>query len=103
MLVQLNTNNSQSFQAHGARSFKQVMNKLYRSAYSNNLFEHEPDVFQISTRMKDGEEVTGLACFENGQYIGISFPYEHAKYRNEFCKKILNQFNNVMTKGKYKK
>ena len=103
MQVQLNTQYKPMFQGHGARDINQVMNKLYKTAYANNSFGHIPDVFQVTSRMKDGVEVSGLACFDNGRFTGISFPYELAHYRKEFCKTIIEKYNKVVTKGKYRK
>lgn len=104
MLVQFSPyNNKPAFQAHGARNLRQVMNRLYKSAYSNELYEHKPDIIQISSKMSDGIDITGVAYFENGQYKGLSFPYEHAHYRREFCQKIFDKYNQSITKGKYSK
>ena len=104
MRVEFSTDYQQSFQAkgarRGARNIKQVMEKLYESAYQNELFEHFPDIIQISAKMHDGTEVSGTANFINGRYEGISFPYEWAHYRNEFCKAIIDKYNFVITKGK---
>ena len=99
MKVQLNT--TQSFGAHGARNIGQVMTKLYKSAYQGEIYPHCPDIIQVTTRMKDGTEVTGVANFYGGMYEGISFPYEHVKYRKEFCNIIMKKYNQVVTKGKH--
>lgn len=81
-----------------ARNIGQVMNKLYDSAYRGSGISS--DIIQVSTRMKDGVEVTGVALFDGGHFMNLSFPYEHAHYRSEFCASIIKQFNKVMTKGK---
>lgn len=83
---------------HGARRIGQVMNKLYDTAYRG--LNDCPDIIQVSTRMKDGVEVTGVAAFDKGHFVNLSFPYEHAHYRREFCENILRKFNEVITKGK---
>ncbi len=81
----------------GVRHLGQVMNKLYTSAYRDGL---SSDIIQVSTKMSDGVEVTGVATFDRGRFINLSFPYEHAHYRSEFCANIIRKFNEVMTKGK---
>ena len=103
MQVTLNTHKHTTFTAHGARNINQMMERLYKSAYQNELFEHCPDVIEISARMSDGKEVSALACFNGGIYTGLSFPYETAHYRKEFSKAILNRYNQSVTKGKYRK
>ncbi len=85
---------------HAAKNFGELMSVLYKKAYGNDRFVHNPDIIQISTTMQDGKEVTAIADFFNGKYIGLSFPYEHAHYRKEFCKKILEKYNFIITKGK---
>lgn len=88
---------------HGARNIYEVMNKLYQTAYKSELYKHEPDIIQISSKMDDGTEISAIADFEKGKCVGISFPYEFAKYRYEFNKKILDKYNNIITKGKSKR
>ncbi len=100
MQVQFNPQNGQSFTGHGARNIGEVMNRLYESAYNNNLFKEVPDIIQISAKMKDGTEVSAIANFYNGKYAGIRFPFEHFQYKNEFCKTIMSKFNKAVTKGK---
>lgn len=58
------------------------------------------DIIQVSVKMKDGVKVTGVATFDEGRYVNLSFPYEHAHYRREFCANIIRRFNEVITKGK---
>ena len=102
MQISLNTH-SPYFTSHGARNINQMMEKLYKSAYQNELIEHSPDIIEISARMRDGNEVSALACFERGLYTGLSFPYENAHYRKEFIKIILDKYNQSVTKGKFRK
>ena len=101
MQVQFDTH--RSFCGHGARNINQVMSKLYKSAYNGELYPHTPDIIQISARMNDGTEVSGVANFVEGMFEGLSFPYEHVKYRSEFCNKIISKYNQAITKGKYKR
>lgn len=103
MQVTLNIHKQPNFNGHGARNINQMMEKLYRSAYNTELFPHHPDVLQISAKMKDGTDVTGLACFHKGIFTGFSFPYEDAHYRKEFTNTILSKYNQAVTKGKYRK
>ena len=103
MQVQFNTQNRQSFMGHGARNIGEVMNRLYESAYKADLFEEVPDIIQISAKMKDGTDVTAVANFYNGKYVGIRFPFEHFQYKNEFCKTVMSKFNKAVTKGKIDK
>lgn len=102
MKVQLNT--QQSFAGNhakrGARNIYQLMNRLYDSAYKNDLYGHYPDIIQISSQMRDGTVVSAVANFERGKFLDLSFPYEWAHYRSEFCKKLLDKYNTVITKGK---
>ncbi len=84
-----------------ARNIAQVMNKLYKTAYSN-IPEH-PDIIQVSAKIPNGKEISGIATFENGNFVDLSFPYEDARHRSDFCKAIINKFNDVMTKGKWQK
>ena len=81
-----------------ARSIGQVMNKLYQTAY-RDMPEHS-DIIQVSTRLLNGLEVTGVATFDRGRFVDLSLPYEHARFRSEFCQNIIRKFNEVMTKGK---
>lgn len=105
--MQVNSINSQSFcgtnPKHAARHINAVMDSLYQAAYKNELYPHTPDIIQISTKMDDGKEVSAIANFINGHFEGLSFPYEEAHYRAKFCKKILETYNYVLTKGKSKK
>ncbi len=106
MKVQLNTqlNSQQTFCGNhakrGAKNIYQLMNKLYDNAYRNKLYGYYPDIIQISSKMKDGTEVSAVATFERGKFVDISFPYEVSQYRKEFCKKLLDKYNFVITKGK---
>lgn len=99
--MKINTN-TQSFTGsnpkRAARRIGQVMTKLYDAAYQGG--SNSPDIIQVSTKMKDGVEVTGVATFDRGKFLNLSFPYEHAHYRSEFCANILRKFNEVVTKGK---
>lgn len=81
----------------GVRHIGQLMNRLYQSAYREGL---NFDIIQISAKMKDGAEVTGVATFDRGRFVDLSFPYEQAHYRSEFCANIIRKFNEVVTKGK---
>ncbi len=103
MQVTLNTHNNTAFTAHGERNLRQIMNKLYKAAYSTEISEHSPDIIQLTSKMNDGNEVSGIAYFEYGQYRGLSFPYEMAHYRREFCQKLFDKYNMTVTKGKYRK
>lgn len=98
----INNYNQTSFRAHGARHIGQVMNKLYDSAYRKGLFPGAeiPDILSVSTVLKNGLEVTGIATFDRGKFVSLSLPYEHAQYRSEFCANIIRKFNEVVTKGK---
>lgn len=103
MKVLFNTYKSQSFTGHGARNIGQVMTKLYKSAYQGELYPHTPDIIQVTAKMKDGVEVTGVANFFGGVFEGISLPYEHVKYKSEFCNTVLNRYNQAITHGKHLK
>ncbi len=81
----------------GVRTIGQLMNRLYKSACREGL---DSDMIQISSKMKDGAEVTGVATFDRGHFVNLSFPYEYAHYRSEFCANIIQKFNEVVTKGK---
>lgn len=104
MQVQFNQTHNQTFQSRnaqrGAKNFGDLMNRLYESAYDSNLFEGAPDIIQISAKMKDGTDVSAIANFEGGRFLGIRFPYEFFQYKSEFCKKIFEQYNQIITKGK---
>ena len=81
----------------GVRHIGQLMNRLYDSAYRSG---NPSDIIQVSAKMSDGVEVTGVATFDRGHFVNLAFPYEHAHYRKEFCAKIIKKFNEVVTKGK---
>ena len=104
MDLSINTSYRQSFTGnkpkHAAKNIGDLMSVLYKKAYGSNRHPHNPDILQISTTMHDGKEVVAVADFHNGKYVGISFPYELAHYRKEFCKKILEKYNFIITKGK---
>lgn len=84
-----------------ARNFAQVMNKLYKAAY-RDMPEHS-DIIQVSAKIPNGKEISGIATFDNGNFVNLSLPYEDACHRNAFCKSIIQKFNDVMTKGKWQK
>ena len=86
---------------HGVRNIGELMTKLYDAAYKNELNDH--DIIQVSSKMKDGRVVHAIANFECGIFTDISFPYEFAHYRNEFCRNIIKKYNQIITKGKYNK
>lgn len=98
------SNSQQTFSGnnpkHAARQIGAVMNSLYNAAYKKELYPHTPDIIQITTKMDDGTEISAVANFVNGRFEGLSFPYEDAHYRTKFCKKILETYNRVLTKGK---
>ena len=89
-----------SFNAHGARNLRELMNRLYKEAYTVAYAPYEPDIIELSTTMRDGVEVHAIANFDNGRFINISFPYEHTKYRSQFCNKLFETYNNAMSKGR---
>lgn len=91
-----------TFKGHGARCFGQVMDRLYDSAYGHMNYNEAPDIIQISTKLKNGKEVSGIANFVKGRFAGLSLPYEFAEMKSEFCKAILSKFNEATTKGKAK-
>ena len=107
MELTVNTRYNQAFLAnkpkHAAKSVEELMTILYKKAYGNDRFVHNPDIIQISATMRDGKEVVAVADFYDGKYVGLSFPYELAHYRTEFCKKILEKYNLIITKGKSNK
>lgn len=100
----INNYNQTSFRGHGARHIGYVMNKLYDSAYRKGLYvgggADLPDILSVTTTLKNGLEVTGIASFERGKFAYLSLPYEHAQYRSEFCANIIRKFNESVTKGK---
>lgn len=98
-----NINNKQPFQAHGAKHIGHVMNKLYDTAYGRVNWQDAPDIIQVSAKMLDGTNVTAVASFEKGKYVSLTLPYEQAHYRSEFCRNIIQKFNEVVTKGKANK
>ena len=102
MLIQFQQTFTGNNPKHGAKSIYDVMNRLYKCAYDSELYIQKPDIIQISSRMNDGKEISAVADFEDGKCVGISFPYEFAKYRQEFYKKILDKYNSVVTKNKSK-
>lgn len=83
---------------HAARHIGQVLNKLYEAAYRD--MPYQSDIIQISTKLNNGRDVTGIATFYKGKYVNLSFPYEDAKYKSEFCANIIRKYNEVVSKGK---
>lgn len=103
MQIQSRSCSRENFTGRGARNIGQVMNRLYESAYKGDLFEEVPDIIQVSAKMKDGTEVSAIANFYNGKYVGIRFPFEQVQYKSEFCKTIMQKFNEIITKRKIDK
>ena len=64
----------------GVRHIGQLMNRLYDSAYRSG---NPSDIIQVSAKMSDGVEVTGVATFDRGHFVNLAFPYEHAHYFEE--------------------
>ena len=93
-------NNSQNFQGHGAKRFSDIMNRLYKDAYKGGFLPEEIDVIQLTSKMNDGVEVSAIANFLDGKFIGLKFPYCHVKYKSQFCNKLFEIYNNAVTKGK---
>ena len=83
---------------HGAKSVEEVLNRLYARARKD--IPELTDTIKISTKLKNGLEVTGTAQFDKGHLIDIIFPDQQAIYRKEFCSTILEKFNKAITKGK---
>ncbi len=83
---------------HGAKSVEEVLNRLYERA-SKDVPELA-DTITISTKLKNGLEVTGIAQFDKGHLINLILPDQQAIYRKEFCTTILRKFNKAITKGK---
>lgn len=101
MLIQPNYN-SASFNGHGARRVNHVMQRLYDFAYEDRSIYNRPPIIKISTKMKDGIDVTGTVSFSQGKLVGLDFPKGQERYRSEFCKTIFEKFNQAITKGKFK-
>lgn len=93
-------NNTPNFQGHGARTFSDVMNKLYRETHIPGYAPKNGDVIQLSSKMRDGVEVFATANFSGGQFVGLSFPQRFGKYKAQFCNKLFETYNNAVTKGK---
>ena len=93
-------NSTPNFQGHGAKNFGEVMERLYKESYKSEFVPHELDILQFASKMRDGKEVIAVADFCNGKFLGISFPYQFAKYRTEFCNKLFKTYNKAVTKGK---
>lgn len=93
--------NAQSFQGHGARRLSDVMNKLHKEM-TRNYSPTNLDSIQLSSTMKDGTDVTAMACFVGGKYQYIIFPQEFVPYKTQFCNKLFERYNDVVTKGKSK-
>ena len=102
--MQINkVNNSPDFKGHGAKSLGDVMNRLYREAC---MLEYNPkngDIVQLTSRMRDGVEVSAIATFSNGNFVGMAFPKKFLKYKAQFCNKLFETYNNAVTKGKGRK
>ena len=96
-------NNTPNFQGHGAKTLGDVMNRLYRETRMSGYSPEYGDVIQLTSKMKNGVEVSAQAHFAGGQFIGLSFPKKFAKYREQFCNKLFATYNNAVTKGKGRK
>lgn len=93
-------NSAPNFQGHGARKLGEVMERLYKDSYKSGFIPLEQDIIQLTSKMKDGKEVTAIADFYNGKFMGIAFPYDLTKYKSEFCNKLIETYNNAVTKNK---
>lgn len=93
-------NNTPNFQGHGAKTLGDVMNRLYKETCIAEYCPKNGDIIQLSSKMKDGIEVSAFANFYNGKFIGMSFPKKFLKYRSQFCNKLFEIYNNAITKGK---
>lgn len=101
--MQINSVNSSPYftgsnPKRAARHIGQVMNKLYENAYQN--LNSRPDMIQVTAKLKNGKEISAIADFYRGRYVGIRLPYEDVPYKSEFCKTVIEKYNNVVTKGK---
>lgn len=96
-------NNTPNFQGHGASSLGDVMNRLYRETCGSGYFPQNGDVIQLTSKMRNGVEVSAMAHFAGGRFIGLSFPQKFAKYKEQFCNKLFETYNNAVTKGKGRK
>ena len=101
--MQVHRIDTTTFNAHGARNLRELMNRLYKEAYNVAYEPYEPDIIEFSTTMRDGVEVRATASFDNGSFIKMSFPYEFTKYRTQFCNKLFETYNNAVSKGKASK
>lgn len=96
-------NSVPNFQGHGAKTLGDVMNRLYKETSKAGYFPEYGDVIQLTSEMANGVEVSAQAHFAGGQFIGISFPKKFALYKEQFCNKLFETYNNAVTKGKGKK
>ena len=93
-------NNTPNFQGHGAKTLGDVMNRLYRETCMAEYALQNGDVIQLTSKMKNGVEVSAMAHFAGGRFIGLSFPQKFARYKEQFCNKLFETYNNAVTKGK---
>ena len=93
-------NSTPNFQGHGAQTFGDVMNRLYRETHISGYNPKQGDVIQLTSKMRDGVEVSATATFFDGRFVGISFPQKFSRYRTQFCNKLFETYNNAVTRGK---
>lgn len=100
MKIQTDNKNNLNFKAHLPRTFSGVMNYLYKTSkkITPDTFEHN-DTIRISTRLKNGKEISGSVNFLQGKYIGLILDEGYERFRSEFIKTIIEKFKTSMAKG----
>ncbi len=89
-----NYSSIQSFQGrHLPKHFSAMMNYLYKNTSKNysDYFENL-NTIRVSTKLKSGEEISGIVNFLNGRYQGLVMDegFEHLK--NKFMKTVLEKY-----------
>ena len=88
---------------HHPKHFSSMMNYIYRKAQVQY-----PDIFQssgsieISTRLDNGREVSGIVNFLNGKYAGLVLEEGAEHLKAKFMKTVLGKYIDKISSQKVK-
>lgn len=88
---------------HHPKHFSSMMNYIFKKAHAQY-----PDVFQqsgsieISTRLDNGREVSGMVNFFNGKYAGLVLEEGAEHLKAKFMKTVLNKYIEKISSQKVK-
>ncbi len=85
---------------HLPKHFSSMMNNIYKKMSKQpDLFEHR-NFMEVSTVMKDGQEVSGIVRFHGGRFQSLEMEEGCENLRQEFMRTALDRYNNKIASAR---